>query len=219
MTQKSHILLDDQVTGQVRVYDRPVDVISAWTPEDIATVFAALENYQSQGYFAAGFASYEMGHVFEPRLTGFIPAHPQIPLVRFGIYKSYHTISDNLFNPCAAAPDLKLMPAWQEEDYIRRFNKVIGYLRAGDVYQINLTFPMRGIYDGSAIDLYSCLRERQPGQFGGVLSFDDFEIASLSPELFFQRDGEQHIHAADERDSPAFAGPEGGSGAARSHAA
>ena len=191
MSLKSHILLDDQESGQVRVYDRPVDVVTAWTPAEVEPAFAQIQKYQKAGYYAAGFASYELGHIFEPRLAAFVPANPEIPLMRFGIYKSYHTISDNLFNPCAAVPDLKLVPAWQEEDYINRFDKVIEYLRAGDVYQINLTFPMTGQYEGSAVDLYSCLRERQPGQFGGVLSYDDFEIASLSPELFFQRDGDQ----------------------------
>ena len=63
------------------------------------------------------------------------------------------------------------------------------YIRAGDVYQINLTFPMSGDYDGSAENLYAAFRHRQKGRYGGIVSLDSGpEIISLSPELFFRKE-------------------------------
>ncbi len=191
MSQSARILLDDQVANSVRVYDRPKDVVTAWRREDLPAAFARLEALSAAGYYLAGYAAYETGHSFEARLADFIPENPDIPLLRFGVYKSYHTVSDNLFNPCIAPPELSLRPAWTRDEYLARFEKVLAYIQAGDVYQINLTFPLTGQYDGTGIDLYTCLRERQPGQFGGVLAFDDFEIVSLSPELFYQTDAER----------------------------
>ncbi len=191
MSQSARILLDDQVAQTVRVYDRPSDVITAWTADELPEAFARLEQLSAAGYYLAGYIAYEAGHSFEKKLTSLLPDTSTTPLLRFGVYKSYHTVSDNLFNPCVQSPDLQLRPQWSEAEYLARFDKVIQYIQAGDVYQINLTFPLIGSYNGTGIDLYSCLRERQPGQFGGVLAFDDFEIVSLSPELFYRTSGDQ----------------------------
>ena len=190
MSHRSDILLDDQVAGTVRVYNRPTHVITAWNADELADAFERLAALQKAGFYLAGYVSYETGYLLEPKLSPRLPKDRQTPLLRFGAYKSYHTVSDNLFNPCAVPPALNLEPAWSEAEYLNRFKKVIDYIKAGDVYQINLTFPMKGKYDGTGIDLYSCLRERQPGQFGGVLAFDDFEIVSLSPELFFKTEND-----------------------------
>ncbi len=186
MSDHAHILFDDQVSGTVRVYNRPSDIITAWTEDEARQAFSKIQSYLDSGYYVAGFCAYELGHIFEDKLRAIIPDNPDLPLLRFGIFKSFQTVSESLFNPCAQPPSLSLNPAWSEAEYLKQFERVIGYIRAGDVYQINLTFPMTGEYDGTGIDLYTCLRKRQPGQFGGVLSFSDFDLVSLSPELFFR---------------------------------
>ena len=65
----------------------------------------------------------------------------------------------------------------------------MAYIRAGDVYQINLTFPLRGTYQGSAAALYQQLKSKQPVRYGGVISLGGDDIVTLSPELFFEKDG------------------------------
>ena len=191
MSDRCDILLDDQVAQTVRVYNRPSHVITAWEPKELTAALIRLAELRGAGFYLSGYLSYEAGYILEPKLQPRLPEYRDVPLLRFGAYKSYHTVSDNLFNPCQAAPDLNLKPAWTEAEYLDRFDQVIRYIKAGDVYQINLTFPMNGQYRGTGIDLYACLRERQPGQFGGVLAFDDFEIVSLSPELFFKSEDDK----------------------------
>jgi aminodeoxychorismate synthase component I len=53
------------------------------------------------------------------------------------------------------------------------------------VYQINLTFPLYGRFEGEPLALYRALRKRQPVAYGGVVALGGETIVSLSPEVFF----------------------------------
>ncbi|MCF6275669.1 MAG: chorismate-binding protein, partial [Robiginitomaculum sp.] len=74
-----------------------------------------------------------------------------------------------------------------------RFDKVMGWIKAGDVYQVNLTFSLHGTYQGDAAAIYNMLKTAQPVQYGGVISLarnqGGAEVVSLSPELFFKLEG------------------------------
>ena len=83
-----------------------------------------------------------------------------------------------------------LRPAWSFADYESRFAACRDYIAAGDVYQINLTFPLTGLWRGAPLDLYRQLRARQPVQLGGIVALGGETILSLSPEKFFSTRGE-----------------------------
>jgi len=93
--------------------------------------------------------------------------------------------------PCETIPRLTLKPQWTEAEYLERFERVIDYIKAGDVYQINLTFPLTSPYTGSAFCLYDTLRSRQPVHYGGVIALNHGpDIVTFSPELFFEKSGQ-----------------------------
>lgn len=56
------------------------------------------------------------------------------------------------------------------------------YIEEGDIYQANLAHRLCVDYPGPAFDLYRRLRRVNPSPFSGFLQFDDFAIASSSPE-------------------------------------
>jgi anthranilate synthase component 1 len=62
--------------------------------------------------------------------------------------------------------------------------RVHEYLRAGDVFQVNLSREWRVRADGdtSAAEIYAALREANPAPFAGFLQRDAWAIASSSPE-------------------------------------
>lgn len=93
---------------------------------------------------------------------------------RLGISKTQST----------SAEQITLTPAWTQAEYAHRFQQCHDYIFAGDVYQINLTFPLYGHYDGDALALYRGLRQRQPVAYGGVVALGDETVVSLSPEVF-----------------------------------
>lgn len=183
-----YILLDDQISGDVRLYDNPVDIIGVWDAAKLSGAFEKLERYRQDGFFCAGYVSYEAGYALEPKLAALLPQNRSLPLLQFGIFKAPKTAD---INPQGGVSLPTLTPSWSQDDYLSRFKQVKAYLEAGDVYQINLTFPMSGSYDGAAWDIYAHLRQRQAGRFGAVVSLGGSDIVSLSPELFFKKDGDK----------------------------
>ena len=183
-----YILLDDQVSHELRYYTQPVEIIEAQAVSEVAPALARLKDYHSKGYYLAGYLSYDLGFALEPKVSALMPKDRDGPLLQFGVFKS---VSDNAPIEClytSHVPDLKLTPHWSETNYRKRFDRVMDYIRAGDVYQINLTFPMTGSFEGTAETLYAAFRHRQKGRYGGIVSLGSGpEIISLSPELFFHK--------------------------------
>ena len=190
MSPKSYIFLDDQLTNTQRYYTDPVDILIADDPGDIDYIFAKLTQYHQEGYFIAGYLSYDLGYVFEDALSHRLAPKRPTPLLNFGIFKTFERQAPTQLLYSSQAPDLTLTPLWSEAEYSKRFSQVMDYIRAGDVYQINLTFPMTGPYDGPAHSLYAAFRHRQKGRYGGVVHLGNApDIISLSPELFFRKEG------------------------------
>ncbi|MCB9938237.1 MAG: aminodeoxychorismate synthase component I [Planctomycetaceae bacterium] len=74
--------------------------------------------------------------------------------------------------------------------YLTAVQRVIDYIYAGDVFQVNLSQRLLCPATDDAISLYLRLRERNAATFAGYFDLGDFQIASASPERFVQvRDG------------------------------
>lgn len=68
--------------------------------------------------------------------------------------------------------------------------KIKEYVRAGDVYQVNLSQRLKIPFEACPFSLYLKLREINPSPFGGFLDFGDYQLISSSPErLIVLRDG------------------------------
>jgi anthranilate synthase component I len=93
----------------------------------------------------------------------------------------------------AGIGQLPALPAWQapagiEEDPPQRFldgvARVHEYLRAGDVFQVNLSRAWRARFDTppDPAAWYARLREANPAPFAGLLARPGWAMASSSPE-------------------------------------
>ena len=185
-----YILLDDQITNELRYYAKPIDIVEANEAGAIEVALTKLNDYHAQGYYLAGYLSYDLGFALEPKLVPLMPDNRDGPLLQFGVFKSVSNHAPAACLYTSKTAELKLKPHWSEAQYTKRFNRVMDYIKAGDAYQINLTFPMTGDYDGKADQLYAAFRHRQKGRYGGIISLGSGpEIISLSPELFFRKDG------------------------------
>jgi para-aminobenzoate synthetase component 1 len=72
------------------------------------------------------------------------------------------------------------------DGYRSAVKRVIDYIHAGDVFQVNLSQRLLHTADTSSVDLYCRLRERNPAPFAGYLDSGDWQIASASPERFIR---------------------------------
>ena len=85
MTER-YILFDDGPNGGVQAFADPVHMIVAWQPADVAQAMDAMQAARDAGKWLAGFASYELGYVLEPKLSGLLPKLRQTPLLCFGVF-------------------------------------------------------------------------------------------------------------------------------------
>ena len=197
MIDRPFVLFEDgRDTGPALLFDAPVEIVAAREADEVAPAFARMEELSRRGLHLAGYASYELGYALEPKLAARPSPRSRTPLLQFGAFAS----------PRPAEPDpgagvreqsITLTPAWTAEEYAERFQKCRDYIFAGDVYQINLTFPLHGRFEGDPLALYQALRKRQPVAYGGVVALGDETIVSLSPEVFFEARG-----LASETDAP-----------------
>ena len=179
-----------------RFYHKPHAIIRADKTSHIEAAFQALRDYHKAGYYLAGYVSYELGVWLEPALRRLMPPRTEHmrPLIHFGVFEtlSQDMPADLLYS--ADHPQLYFTPSWSEQDYLERYNKIQSYLRAGDCYQVNLSFPIQGEFTGDPLALFARLRHRQQAQFGGFIRLetgaDRTDILSLSPELFFRKTGQ-----------------------------
>jgi anthranilate synthase component 1 len=77
------------------------------------------------------------------------------------------------------------------ERFLAAVNKAKAYIRAGDIFQANLSRSWRGnLQPGArAIDIYARLRETNPAPFAGLVQHPDFVLLSSSPERLVRKSG------------------------------
>ena len=176
-------LIEDRDAVGAMLFAAPRRIVAAFRAEEVGPAFDALQQATEDGFHVAGFAAYECGYVFEPRLARLLQPSPDKPLLLFGVFDAPRP--SPVFVPPGDCALEDLRPAWDFAAYQPRFAACRDYIAAGDVYQINLTFPLFGHWRGAALDLYRNLRTRQPVALGGIVALGGDVILSLSPENFF----------------------------------
>jgi len=182
------VLLDDARThgaSPARLYTNPVEVLTAHDADALSALLVSLRQAQQDGLHAAGFFGYAAGAHLLPGLT---PA-PSGLLGWFGLFNNFSTIDTDVVTSLLPDPVgtwlSELRPGISRDDYSRAFATVQEYIRAGDIYQANLTFPLTADYAGDPLALYAALRARARAGYGGVIWTGQTHYLSFSPELFF----------------------------------
>ena len=138
---------------------------------------------------AVGYFSYDAKQLFYPHVN-FKTPESSLPIAWFGKPKIAKVVSRNEFHDfystsCSIEKNIDLM---HQEEYNEKINLIKSYLRAGDVYQINFTQPIKyKIGYSSPLDLFANLSKFSEPNFGMYLDINSSQILSLSPENFFTR--------------------------------
>ncbi|MEO3416572.1 aminodeoxychorismate synthase component I [Roseovarius sp. CAU 1744] len=180
------IRFDHGPDGSACSFARARRLIVADAPKDVPAALDALEAARADGLWVAGYATYELGYVLEPKLTPLLPADRRLPLLQFGVY-DWPSIADAL-QPGDAGLD-GFSPGWDAARYAGGFRTVHDYICAGDIYQANLTFPITLDAQGTPLALYHALSQVQTVRHGALIEQEGLPaILSRSPELFFRTD-------------------------------
>ncbi len=82
-----------------------------------------------------------------------------------------------------------LKSTFSKEEYVEQVKKVIKYLKAGDIYQANLSQRFDAEFTGSPFDLFKKLYKKNPASFFAYINADTHQILSTSPERFIRQAG------------------------------
>lgn len=75
---------------------------------------------------------------------------------------------------------------FSRDGYLAAVRRAIGYLYAGDIFQVNLSQRLLYPLIEDPLDIYGRLRARNPAPFAGYFEHPEWVISSASPERFVQ---------------------------------
>lgn len=190
-----HILFRNDLDQEQLLFSDPLEIIVAYTDDEVDDAFARLEKARQAGKWVAGYAAYEAGYSFEEKIRPAMTPYRGTPLMCFGVFNG---ISDDTC-PSPTAPSTNssffsnFKPAWDFETYRDKFDRLRDHIAKGDCYQGNLTFPIDFEWEGDTEQIFNYLINRQPVRYGAHIALCEPVIVSRSPELFFKVDKEGWI--------------------------
>lgn len=176
------IFLEAGPFGRPVGFSAPVEVVVAQAGPEVLPALARLDAAREAGLWVAGYLAYEAGYALEPRLAPLMPDGLRGPLVAFGVYDR----PGDYALPGGAAGLTQAVPMVTRAEYGAAFARIADWTRAGDCYQVNLTFPMAARMTGTPGALYSALLARGAVGQGGLVDLGiGPALVSRSPEVFF----------------------------------
>ena len=160
----------------------------------------------------AGWLSHDLGREIE-RLPVRAADDLRLPPVALGRYEAWlewdhaaHTVHLRghgasahllraLAHPDTALPHHHPLADWASSlprpRYEQAVRRAIDYIRAGDVFQVNLSQRLGTDWEGDPFALYARLRQASPAPFMALARLGGADIVSASPERFLRRRGDR----------------------------
>ncbi len=179
-------------SGDSLLFSNPVEIIELRSFEGIRSFFGKLEKRLAEGFSLAGYITYETGYGFEPgSFCSFYRGEEEQPLAWFGVYRAPKLLHEEEVKQLFSGDCRSGQPVFDltREVYAEKIRQIRQHIAAGDVYQVNFTGRYRFDFAGSVPGLLEHLSGKQPDVYSAWLNPGAYHILSLSPELFFRREG------------------------------
>lgn len=165
---------------------------TAWTLAEVGGLVADVERASAAGRWVALALSFEAAAAFLPGLQA-RRRDTNMPLAVAAEFDpaSVTSLPAGTVDPTCPTPALSLSPGLDRAQFRQQVAAVQEAIRAGDTYQVNLTFPLHGpLPDASPAELFEALLQAQQPAYAAWLDLGPLQVISLSPELFFETAGE-----------------------------
>ncbi|MBN8419083.1 MAG: anthranilate synthase component I family protein [Verrucomicrobia bacterium] len=164
----------------------PVAVFRGHIDQDWEKVRTALRLPRASAGGLYGWVGYDGHFVFGIYPHGLVYHHDTAKWFEFGDFKWQPSV----IQP-SPAPRLQFEPGITSADFIRRVQRAQDYITAGDIYQVNLSYPWHAPWpqDADALALYLRLRKVSPAPHAAFMQLADTTVLSASPELFLRMQG------------------------------
>ncbi len=165
-------------------FTKPDVIVCCKNPSQLADAFHQLEALRREGFYIAGFLSYEAGYCFE---TVFHQDQEYaFPLLLMGAYRRPESFAFKGSRATHfAVHEFSLNIS--KEEYALAIAHIRAAIASGDVYQITYCIKLHFSFSGDAQDLYAQLLRRQPVPYPAYLETGQYKILSLSPERLIKK--------------------------------
>lgn len=163
-----------------------VDKVTAYRAEDVVPALKRIEAALHDGLYAAGFLSYEAASSLDSSLPTTGPAG--FPLVWFGLFREQRSIPLHDWSGQHRNGSYQLSdwhPTISRDEYRLAVARIMDYIAAGDIYQVNFTLREKFCFSGDARTFFRDLCRSQATPYSAFFDLDGHSILSASPELFF----------------------------------
>ncbi len=167
----------------------PIEVLRGHIERDWKLVRAALSLPRATRGGLYGWVGYDGQFVLGVYPHGMTFEHDTGRWSAFGDFKT----PDSGFLIPDSPPPLDFRPLVSKDDFTRMVRKAQDYIAAGDIYQVNLSYPWSAAWPEKAdvLGLYLKLREVSPAPHAAFLRLDETAVLSASMETFLKLDGQQ----------------------------
>ena len=166
----------------------PVEVLRGHIERDWKQVRAALSLPRATRGGLYGWVGYDGQFVLGVYPHGMLYEHDS---GRWSIFGDFKFDPSGLKGP--EPPQLDFRPQVTKDEFTRMVRKAQDYIAAGDIYQVNLSYPWSAEWpeQADALALYLRLREVSPAPHAAFLQLDGTAVLSASMETFLKIDGRQ----------------------------
>ncbi len=186
-----------------RFFSDPVEIVATGKIGEVRPCLNRIAKAVEGGLHAAGFLCYEAAPAFDPAFK----THPPgpLPLLWFGLYRQMResaadpietdlcrTDSPQGTYPSTVPGAFEIGP-WSAivfpDQYRANVRRIRRFIKDGETYQVNYTFPMRSSFHGDTPAWFRQLCAAQRANYSAFINLGAYRILCASPELFFRLNG------------------------------
>lgn len=179
---------DKQDVKKPLYFTEPKEVFIAHSIQDVLPQFQKVQAAIEQGYYAAGYVSYEAAPAFEKSFK--VKEGAKMPLLWFGIFDKPEEFPGKITGSFQ-------LNDWESETdshtYHSGFQTIKAEIEKGNTYQVNYTMRLQSMFEGDDFAFYDRLKRAQRSNYSAYLNIGTHRILSASPELFFRWEDGQLI--------------------------
>ncbi len=163
------------------IFTDPECILTASSISEVPGLLSKVEAYANSGRWVIGFVAYEAAAAFDKAFqTNELPLS-DLPFAKFAVYRSIATVPRQRKEHISGV--------WHDETPRKYFDAAVTKIRhdisEGSFYQVNYTTRLQAAFFGDGLSFFDRLKASQPSAYCAYLDFGDWQICSVSPELFF----------------------------------
>ena len=200
MIRANEVLLKN--SNEWLYFSDPHKVLQTANVDEVRETLQEVEDLVNiNGWYAAGFVSYEAAPAFDNALH--VLDSEGFPLIWFGLYPEPRSLkTSEILRDFRGLAAYEWQPSIEREEYNNAIEKIKNAIASGQTYQVNYTMRLgaeikadtetdkRMETDEESWQLFLHLARSQ-NKYAAYINTDNQIICSASPELFFKLDGDR----------------------------